>query len=452
MDTIVALATPSGRSAIGVIRLSGTRAIAITRALLGEDHFSPASSRAVLKSIRDPFTKEVLDRALITYFKAPGSFTGDDVVELSCHGSPIILRRVIDLILRLDGRLAGPGEFTLRALSNGKLNLSQAEAIRDLINSQTDAAARQAVRQLSGELSKRVQPLKNELVRLIVQLESALEFVEDDLPAVQAERINQDMLELISDVAALAATFAAGHVLRDGVRVTIVGRPNVGKSSLFNRLVEFDRAIVTEVPGTTRDTLSEQMSIKGVPVLLTDTAGLRESVDRIEMMGVERTQQAMAEADLLVVVVDGCAELSREDFEFLNGSSGTRSIIALNKSDLPTFRDRLTADLNGRSRVVRIAAKTGAGLDDLREAMLQPFGTLDTAESGLLITDARHYDLLCRTKEEIETALTLFSKQASEELILLGLYNGLRFLGEITGETTAEDVLAQIFSTFCIGK
>jgi tRNA modification GTPase len=452
MDTIVALATPSGRSAIGVIRLSGAKAMAITRALVGDDQFSPPSSRVVLKSIRDPFTREVVDRALITCFKAPDSFTGDDLVELSCHGSPIILRRLIDLILKLDGRLAGPGEFTLRALSNGKLNLSQAEAIRDLINSQTDAAAKQAVRQLSGELSKRVQPFKDQLVRLIVQLESALEFVEDDLPAVQAKQINQDMFELIADVAAMAATFAAGHVLRDGVRVTIVGRPNVGKSSLFNKLLEFDRAIVTEVPGTTRDTLSEQLNIRGVPVLLTDTAGVRESVDRIEMIGVERTQQAMAEADLLVVVVDGCAELAPEDFEFLYVSSGTRTIIALNKSDLPTFRDRLTAELNGRSRVVRIAAKTGDGLDNLREAMLEPFGSLNTGETGLLITDARHYDLLCRTKEEIETALTLFSKQASEELILIGLYNGLHFLGEITGETTAEDVLAQIFSTFCIGK
>ena len=424
----------------------------LTRALVGDEQFSPAPRLAVLKNICDPVTKEVLDRALITYFHAPASFTGEDLVEISCHGSPVVLRRVLDLIMGLDGRLAGPGEFTLRALSNGKLNLSQAEAIRDLINSQTDAAARQAVRQLNGELSKLVQPFKDHLVRIIVQLESALEFVEDDLPPIQAEQINRDLLELLSEVDTLAATFATGQVVRDGLRVTIIGRPNVGKSSLFNGLLGFDRAIVTDLPGTTRDTLSEPLNVHGIRVSLTDTAGMRQSVDRIEMMGVGRTHQAMADADLLVVVVDGSTDLSTEDLEFLNEARETKSIIALNKSDLPKFRDQLPAGLDLRLRVVRIAAKTGAGLDDLREAMLEPFCALNSAESGLLITDARHYDLLVRSKVEIQTALTLLDERASEELILLGLYNALHLLGEITGETTTEDVLTEIFSSFCIGK
>jgi tRNA modification GTPase len=452
MDTIVALATPSGRSAIGMIRLSGAKAIEITRVLVGDDKFSPKHSKAILKKLGDPFTVEVLDQAVITYFKAPDSFTGEDIVELSCHGSPVILRRVLDLILRLDGRLAGPGEFTLRALNNGKLNLSQAEAIRDLINSQTDAAAKQAVRQLSGELSRQLQPFKDRVVRLIVQLESALEFVEDDLPAVQVQQINHELLELISEVASLAATFAIGHLVRDGLRVTIVGRPNVGKSSLFNSLLGFDRAIVTEVPGTTRDTLNEQINLNGVPILLTDTAGVREATERIEIMGVERSHQAMADADLLLVVLDGCVDPSPEDLEIIDKESGIRKIVVLNKSDLPTFRDRLTTELRLQVPVVEIAAKTGAGLEALRGALLEPLGVLNAGESGLLITDARHYDLLCRTKEEIERAWILLDNQASEELILLGLYNALHLLGEITGETTTEDVLSQIFSTFCIGK
>ncbi len=229
--------------------------------------------------IRNPSTAELIDQALLTYFAAPNSFTGEDVIEISCHGSPVILREVIDLALRLGGRLAGPGEFTLRALSNGKLNLSQAEAIRDLVNSQTEAAARQAVRQMRGELSLRLQPLKEALLGLIVVLESAIEFVEDDLPQLQKEQIAEKLEQLISDMQSLASTFGSGHLLRDGLRVTIVGRPNAGKSTLFNKLLRFDRAIVTDIPGTTRDTLSETVNMNGVPVVLTDTAGVRESLN-----------------------------------------------------------------------------------------------------------------------------------------------------------------------------
>ncbi len=452
MDTIVALATPAGRSAIGIIRMSGPSSLSITRALLCEDEFRPEPARPQLKRIRDPNTSAVVDQALVTYFKAPHSFTGEDVVEISCHGSPVILRRVIDSILSLDGHVASPGQFTLRALSNGKIDLSQAEAIRDLIHAQTDAAARQAVRQMSGELSSRLQPLKDKLVALIVPLESAVEFVEDDLPQTETEEIGESLESLASEIRVLASTFSHGHLLRDGVRVTLVGRPNSGKSSLFNRLLGTDRAIVTEIAGTTRDTLSEHINLKGFPVMLTDTAGMREPADMIESIGVERTQRAMAEADLLVVVVDGAADLGREDRHFLNRTNERSHLIALNKSDLPMFRDRLTRELGGKSRMVQVSAKTGAGVDELRDAILRPFAAVEACEIGLLITDARHYDLLRRTNVELQSAQRLLREGASEELVLVGLYGALRFLGEITGETTAEDVLTEIFSTFCIGK
>jgi tRNA modification GTPase len=452
MDTIVALATPTGRSAIGIIRMSGPSSLSITRSLLCENEFRPEPARPQLKKIRDPNTSAVADQALVTYFKAPHSFTGEDVVEISCHGSPVILRLVIDSILSLYGRVASPGEFTLRALSNGKIDLSQAEAIRDLINAQTDAAARQAVRQMSGELSSRLQPLKEKLVSLIVPLESAVEFVEDDLPQTETQGIGESLERLVSEIRVLASTFNHGHLLRDGVRVTLVGRPNSGKSSLFNRLLGTDRAIVTEIAGTTRDTLSEHINLKGFPVMLTDTAGMRESADLIESIGVERTQRAMAEADLLVLVVDGAADLGREDRDFLNRTNERSHLIALNKSDLPMFRDRLTCELRGNPRMVKVSAKTGAGVDELRDAILRPFAAVDACEIGLLITDARHYDLLRRTDVELQSAQRLLRDGASEELVLVGLYGALRFIGEITGETTAEDVLTEIFSTFCIGK
>lgn len=452
MDTIIALATPPGRSAIAVIRLSGTDALSFTRTILRDEQFTPKPAHAVLKNIQNPETGESIDKALVTYFQAPSSFTGEDVVEISCHGSPVILRQVIDALLGMGVRLADPGEFTLRALGAGKIDLSQAEAIRDLINAQTDAAAQQALRQLSGELSARLQPLKDRLIGVIVTLESAVEFVEDDLPEIEIERIKETIGPLTAEIALLASSFGAGHLLRDGFKVTLIGRPNTGKSSLFNSLLRMERAIVTEIPGTTRDTLSELVNIKGVPVLLTDTAGIRESSNRVEGMGVERTKRAMAEADLLLVVIDGAAVFTTEDSDFLLLTSEQRRIIAVNKSDLPTFRSGLQTELNGRSRVVNISAKDGLGLEDLREAILEPFTVASGNQAGLLITDARHHDLLRRAEAELESSSQSIRRSESEELVLVGLHNALRFLDEITGETTAEDVLSRIFSTFCIGK
>ena len=452
MDTIIALATPPGRSAIAVIRLSGKDALQFARAILFDDQYRPTPGHAALKEIRDPSSGGLIDQSLVSYFHAPHSFTGEDVIEISCHGSPIVVRQVIDILLQRGARLAGPGEFTLRALAAGKMNLSQAEAIRDLINAQTNVAAQQALRQLGGELSARLKPLKDQLVGLIVPLESAVEFVEDDLPDIETERIKDVLDQLVIATATLAESFSSGHLLRDGVKVSLVGRPNTGKSSLFNGLLRIDRAIVTDMPGTTRDTLSEVVNIKGLPVMLTDTAGVRESSNQVESIGVERTRRAMADADLLLVVVDGSVDLTAEDLDFLMLTSRQQRVIALNKSDLPTFRDRLKSDLNIHSRVVRVSAKNSEGLEDLREAILEPFVSLSSNEGGLLITDARHYDLLCRTQAELESSRATIEAGASEELVLVGLHNALRFLGEITGETTTEDVLSRIFSTFCIGK
>ena len=452
MDTIVALATPPGRSALGVIRLSGPGSLAIARSLIVDREFRPKHASVSLRNIRNLLTGESIDQALLTYFETPHSFTGEDVVEISCHGSPVILREVIDSVLKLGARLAGPGEFTLRALSNGKINLSQAEAVRDLVNAQTDAAARQAVRQLSGELSKRLEPIKEGLLRLIVLLESAIEFVEDDLPLIQRRQIDERLDQLISEVARLASTFGSGHLLRDGLKVAIVGPPNAGKSTVFNRLLMYDRAIVTDIAGTTRDTLSETVNIDGVPVVLIDTAGIRESVNVVESIGLERTKQAMADADLLLVVLDGSLRITAEDIELLQLTSERLRLIALNKSDLPTFRNEFGESTNGSSRVIEISAKQELGLRDLRAAIINPFHSFDTNEVGLLITDARHYDLLCRTRDELESSRGLMSEGSGEELVLIGLHNGLRLLGAITGETTAEDVLSQIFATFCIGK
>lgn len=457
--TIVALATPTGRSGIGVIRLSGPDSLSIVRQMTLETDPPPGPRSARLKQLYDPSTVEIIDEAIITYFKSPHSFTGEDVVEISCHGSPVLLRQVIDICLSLGARMADAGEFSLRALANGRMDLAEAEAIRDLIDAQTTAAARQAVRQMRGEFSKTLQPIKDDLLDVIVVLESALEFVEDDLPDSQTESLKERLSLIAASVGKVADTFKAGHLIRDGLRVAIVGRPNVGKSSLFNALLGSDRAIVTEIAGTTRDQLHERLTIGDIPISLIDTAGLRETTDTVESIGVERSRATMADADIVIVMLDASEQTSDEDREILSGVKDLNYIVALNKIDKTpsTDIDRLVAAENSRlaylrERITPISAKTGEGLDDLRAAIVQPFAPEDVSTAGFLVTDARHHDLLVRSRGEIEHSVQQLNEKMSEEIILIGLHNALRYLGEITGETTTEDMLTRIFSTFCIGK
>jgi tRNA modification GTPase len=451
METIVALATPLGRSGIAVIRLSGETAHSVAQNLIGDKNYHFKPRFATLKKIIDFDTSEVIDQVIFTYFKSPQSFTGEDVIEISCHGSPVLIRQIIDLCLRCGSRLAEPGEFTLRALMNGRMNLSQAEAVRDLIEARTSAAARQSVRQLRGELSEQLQPLKDELLSLIVILESALEFVEDDLPDFQVVSIKEKLSLLTAQFGKLASTFKAGRLLREGIKVALVGRPNVGKSSLFNALVGQERAIVTDVAGTTRDTLYESLSISGIPISLIDTAGLRETNDVVERIGVERTKKTLADSDFAVVILDSSGELSAEDFRVINDVKDISHVIAINKVDLGSLKFGLERIQNG-SEILRISAKTGEGIEELQKVIVAPFTSNDFEDKGFLITDARHADLLIRTRIEIENSINLLEQNASEEIVLVGLHNALLLLGQITGETTTEDMLTQIFSTFCIGK
>jgi tRNA modification GTPase len=456
-DSIVALATPPGRGGIGVIRVSGSAALAVLRRMTGDDSNDEAKpNQMTLRSVVDPFNREILDEALVCFFKGPHSFTGEDVVEFHCHGSPVLLRRILDTILRLDVRLASPGEFSLRAVMNGRLQLTQAEAIRDLIDAQTDAAARQATRQLGGEIAYRLQPANDQLLKIIVRLESSLEFVEDDLPQLEQKEMERELAALRSDLHGLADTFVRGRLLREGLTVAFVGRPNVGKSSLFNRLLGHERAIVTDVPGTTRDTIAEPIGWDGIPITLIDTAGLRATNDHVESLGVERTRRAVADADLLVIVIDGSQPLTDEDRFVLRDAGGKRHVVAVNKNDLPTFASQQVGEelRDGQHQTITVAvsALTEDGIAQLRTAMLTPFVNGNGAAEGLIITNARHHDLLVRAIDSIASAEALIRERASEEIILVGLHNALRFLGMITGETRTEEILGQIFSTFCIGK
>jgi tRNA modification GTPase len=448
MNTIVALSTPRGRGALAVIRLSGPEAISIAKQLCGFGEVDPR--RATLTKLKRPKDGEILDQALLTCFPAPHSLTGEDVVEISCHGSPAVVRSIVDATLQLGAVLAGPGEFTLRAVSNGKINLAQAEAIRDLIAAQTDAAVKQASRHLNGELSNALGPFKEKLVEVIVLLESALEFVEEDLPMLRTQEIDSDLATVTAGVEKLKQSYSAGRLLQEGIKVTITGCPNVGKSSLFNSLMERERAIVTDIPGTTRDTLTEAIDLEGIPVILTDTAGLRETSDGIETLGIERTRRAMGDSDLVLVVLDGSTELGPSDRELIDQTADTRRLIVRNKSDLPGFD--VAACCVDDVQAINVSARTGEGLASLRAAILATLNSNGMEDGSLLITNARHHDLLCNTQREIEVARTALRDRHSEELVLVPLHNALKFLGQITGETTTEDILSEIFATFCIGK
>ena len=455
-DTIVALATPTGRSGIGVIRLSGSDSMSIVSNIYRGDDANLIARTAHLRTLYDTVTDEVIDEALITWFKGPYSFTGEDVVEIACHGSPVVLRRVIDLCLQLNARLAEPGEFTLRALANGKMDLAEAEAVRDLIDAQTTASARQAIRQLRGEFSNELQPIKDKLLDVIVMLESSLEFVEDDLPETQNDSIRKRLKDIRNEIRKIASTFHVGNLIREGLRVALVGRPNVGKSSLFNALLGSDRAIVTEIAGTTRDQIHERFSIDDVPISLIDTAGLRDTEDTVESIGVERSRRTMADADLVLVLLDASEEFSTEDRAVVETVSELQHLLVINKIDISassSVEETLQTEFRIRpNSALRVSAKTGRGLDALKQRILDPFKSDNISSSGFLLSDARHFDLLVRSESEISSSIELLGERQSEEIVLIGLHNAMCFLGEITGETTTEDMLTRIFSTFCIGK
>ncbi len=447
-DTVVAIATPPGRGGIGVLRLSGSRAVEIastvTRARITEPN------RAVVTDLVDGDT--VIDHVVVTTFRAPHSYTGEDTVEISCHGAPIVLGTALDTLLRAGCRLATPGEFTLRAFVNGRIDLTQAEAVRDLVDAQTSWQARRAQRQLRGELSTRLAPLTERLLELIVHLESTVEFVEDEIEPASRAALTEELERAARELAELASSYRVGRLVTEGVGVAIVGPPNAGKSSVFNRLVESERAIVTEVPGTTRDLVSERVVVGGIPFRLVDTAGLRDTEDRVESIGIERTRGAIADADVVLVVVDvSDADAVDSLVPLLAATEGLRRIVVLNKTDLASPSPEL-ALLAGDSAVA-MSALTGEGIDALRDSLLELSGAgTGLTDDTLMVTNARHHALLSAAAAHLAESSGALLDGLSEEIALVGLHGALRDLGELTGETAIDDILNRIFSTFCIGK
>ncbi|HVO99692.1 MAG TPA: tRNA uridine-5-carboxymethylaminomethyl(34) synthesis GTPase MnmE [Bryobacteraceae bacterium] len=431
-DTIAAVSTPPGRGGIGIVRLSGSQSRAIAEKILSfRAGFEWRPWTAALAELSD------VDQVVVTFFAAPKSYTGEDVVEIACHGSPVVLRFALEKACEQGARLAEPGEFTLRAYINGRIDLPQAEAVRDLIDATTLYQARIAAQQTSGSVSRRIKPIKEKLLELIALLEAGIDFAEDDIDIAPASQIEASILPVLDAVKTLISSFAYGKLVHEGFTLAIVGRPNVGKSSLFNRLLEQDRAIVTDIPGTTRDLVSETASVEGIPIRFVDTAGIREGSDTVETLGIERSFQAMADADLTLVVMDAAAP----DASIAEKVKG-KSLLVANKCDLAPAPQGLP-----------VSALTGEGIHELRRAIvdaLAPRGVIE--QEGGFITSLRHEQLLRESAEALQQALTANCVGIPHEMLLLDLYAALRPIDAITGATTADDILNRIFSTFCIGK
>jgi tRNA modification GTPase len=453
-DTIAAISTPPGRGGIGIVRLSGPASLEIaTSVFRSQSGAQPGEpNRAQFGRIVDAATAEIIDEVILTYFKAPHSYTGEDVIEVSCHGSPIILARVLQLMIDRGARIAEPGEFTFRAFVNKRIDLAQAQAVRDVINAQTEYQARVATKQLEGELSHRLALPKDALVEVIVHLESTVEFVEDDISPETATALLAKLDQTIDLLAGISASFKFGRILKQGFDLAIVGRPNVGKSSVFNRLIGRERAIVTELPGTTRDALYETTSISGVPVRLIDTAGIRATTDVVETIGITRSHTAIADADISLLILDASEPLTDDDIQLLNRLAQGRRIIALNKTDLPQRLETERVPSPG-DEMLLISALTGHGFDLLTERIFQRLAGEGAAErDDNMLTDARQHRAVQRAIEQLREAREMISRRELEEVVLLRLRGALASIGEITGETLTEDILGQIFSTFCIGK
>ena len=455
-DTICALSTPPGRSGIAVVRVSGSQSLPFfLRIFVPNGKLEHLPRRhALLGSIKDPISGYEIDEAIAICSESPNSYTGEDMVEFSIHGSPILISTLLDCLCGLGARLAEPGEFTMRAFLNRRLDLTQAEAINDVINASTLFQAQIAGRQRCGALAQQMKPIKDSLIHIIINLESAVEFAEEDIALESQDSLMQKLSQIRRQLEDWIGTYRRGKIVREGFSMAIVGRPNVGKSSLFNALLAQNRSIVTEIPGTTRDLVSEVTNLGGIPVRLLDTAGIQSTEDHLEKMGVDLSYRAIADADAILFVVDASKPLSQKDLSLKQYLAEFSCLVVFNKLDLGIkwSSDEKSA-FAGHWPSIEVSAKTGLGIKELRTDILnRVLGASKMDQESVLVTNLRHLQSLEESKSEIDQAAESMNTGLSEEFALVNLRSSLQHLGAITGETDVEDLLGEIFSHFCIGK
>ena len=459
-DTIAAIGTPIGKGAIGIVRISGRKAIKILKEMFrtksGKKRESFEERRMYYGLVVDE-SGDPIDEVLAVYMKAPKSFTGEDVVEIHSHGGIVVVRKILREVLKRGARLAEPGEFTMRAFINGKIDLTQAEAINELIEAKSELSAKLALKQLEGALSKKIREIRDFLLETKAYIEAAVDFPDEEVEIIESGRVKERLKEAVKKIEKLLKTYREGKLIKEGIKVAIIGRPNVGKSSLLNALLQEERAIVTEIPGTTRDVIEETVTFRGIPLRLIDTAGIREAKDKVEKIGIERSIQKLHEADVVLFLIDGSVGFTEEDKRILPQVKGKGNLIlVINKKDLGLKLNCEKAKDEGIRNCVEISAKRGEGIDKLAQlitelVMLEPEAVVGGDEA--VITSERHRELLEKAKESLKRAIDTLEKGfESPEFLSLDIDDALKSLGEIVGEVTTEDMYDIIFSRFCIGK
>jgi tRNA modification GTPase len=456
-DTITAIATPPGEGGIGIIRISGKDAMSIAQRLFhsasGKSKQELAPQRVIFGEIRDPLSGQCVDEVLLTFFKAPKSFTAEDVIEISAHGGTLTTSKTLELVLAQGARLAEPGEFTRRAFTNGRLDLTQAEAVADVIESASDRALNSALSQLKGGLSKRLNSLHEKLLNSQAQLEASIDFSEDGLTFESRETTQKNIHQVKNDLRELVQSFRQGRIVREGMRVTLVGKPNVGKSSLLNAFLQEDRAIVTPIAGTTRDTLEERARIKDIHIVIIDSAGLRDNPEVIEEEGIQRTRAALEKSDLALVMFDSSQPLDDNDKLLMKEVGEKPRLVVLNKSDLPaSWQPEQIKNFLAEEKPLSLSAKTLAGFDALKEAIHQKAITGERTGESMVITRERHRDHLQQAANALQNAGNSLKDGYSEELVAVDVTLAMEHIGAVLGKTFEEDLLDKIFGQFCIGK
>lgn len=456
-DTIAAVSTALGEGGIGIVRISGDKSMNILKKVFksakGKDVSKLNSYSMMYGYIIDPKTYEKIDEVIVSYMKKPNTYTREDVVEINCHGGMIAVRRVLQLILDNGARLAEPGEFTKRAFLNGRIDLSQAEAVIDLIRAKTDESMKIALEQSQGKLSEQVEKINNRILDILAHIEAEVEFSEEDIDEVVNERVIKDCEEVKGQMEDLLKNADKGKILREGLNVIIIGKPNVGKSSLLNALLEEKRAIVTDVPGTTRDIIEEYINIDGIPVKLIDTAGIREARDEVEKIGVERTQECIDKADLILFMIDGSEEIDDEDMKIIEMVKNRNVIVIINKHDLPMNADiEFIKKTFCNKPVLYISVRTNEGVSSIKEEITNFVYKGKVSVKDIYVTNIRHKKALNDAIESIENGITTIKNGYPIDMASIEIKDAYLKLGEITGKTVSEDIIDRIFTNFCIGK
>jgi tRNA modification GTPase len=456
-DTIAAISTAPGIGGIGIIRISGDNAFEITERLFkGKKNLKDMKSHTIsYGKIIDPKSGDTVDEVLVSKMKKPNTFTREDVVEINCHGGTTVLRRILELVLGEGARLAEPGEFTKRAFLNGRIDLSQAEAVIDLINSKTDESSKAALNQLEGKLSDKIRKARTKLIELIAHIEVTVDYPEYDIEDVTGQQINNELKAIRQKLVKITEGFERGRIIREGINAVIIGKPNVGKSSLLNELTGKNKAIVTEIPGTTRDIIEEYISINGIPVKIIDTAGIRETEDTVEKIGVERAKNAIKTADLIIMMIDAAEGMREEDQKILSTLKDKKIILIINKIDLvdETGDLPIPEGVKDNIRIVKTSLTHDIGIGELENEIKELFlkGEINP-NAEVVVTNIRHKDLIDKAINSIDDARKAYESGMHLDFITIDLKNGAEYLGRITGESVSEDVINEIFRRFCVGK